>query len=250
MPILERDGASIAYDLHGPESGFPVLLFAPGGLRSQVNMWADPPGGPPRPWNDWRKVLAETFRVVAMDQRNAGRSKAPIRAGDSWHTYAADHLALMDHLGLQRFHTLGGCIGASYCLKLNEIAPQRIAAAVLQNPIGLHPEFPEYFAEGHAEWSKEQLTARPDLDPDALAAFGRNMWGGDFVYSVSREFARHCSVACLVLPGDDKPHPAVIGEELARIIPGAERLHPWKGAANMAEQRRRVIDFLAKHTPR
>ena len=97
MPILERDGASIVYEQYG--SGYPVLLFAPGGMRSRAEMWHSPASGPPRSWNDWTEVLASRYRVIAMDQRNAGRSRAPIRADHGWHTYAADHLALMDHLG-------------------------------------------------------------------------------------------------------------------------------------------------------
>ena len=248
MPTIARDGAHIYYEVYG--SGFPVLLFAPGGMRSRAEMWPAAPGGPPRSWNDWTKVLpGEGFTVVAMDQRNAGRSRAPIAADHGWHTYAADHLALMDHLGHRRFHTLGGCIGGSFCLKLNEAAPERVPAAVLQNPIGQHPTETDYFPKSFAEWSAEQKAARPDLDTKAVEAFGRNMWGGDFVFSVSRDFARRCRVPCLVLPGDDVPHPAATGEELAEILPRAEKLHPWKGPAHLAEQRRRVVDFLQRHTP-
>ena len=255
MPTFHRDGATIAYEVHG--RGFPVLLFAPGGLRSRMEMWHAPAGGPPRSWNDWTQVLSggvlgTTYTVVAMDQRNAGASRAPIKADHGWHTYAADHLALMDHLGHQRFHTLGGCIGGSFCLKICELAPERNTAAVLQNPIGFHPEHPRYFPDGFADWAKEQHAARADLDAAAVQAFGRNMWSGpnsDFVYSVSRDFARRCTVPCLVLPGDDIPHPAVTGAELARVLPKVEQLKDWKGPLHLDAQRRAVVEFLARHTP-
>lgn len=52
-------------------------------------------------------------------------------------TPAADHLALMDHLGFKSFAVMGGCIGGSYRFEAIEQAPDRVAAAVLQNPIGL-----------------------------------------------------------------------------------------------------------------
>jgi pimeloyl-ACP methyl ester carboxylesterase len=247
MPVLERPDAQIYFEEFG--DGYPVLLFAPGGLRSRLEMWHSPAAGPPRAWNDWTRALAAHYRVIAMDQRNAGRSRGAIAAEHGWHTYAADQLALMDQLGHRRFHTLGGCIGASFCLKLCELAPERISAAVLQNPIGLNPEAPSYFPESHRDWSQEQHAARPDLDPTALASFGRNLWQGDFVFSVSREVARRCQVPCLVLPGNDVPHPAIAGAELARLLPRCEVLDPWKGPEHLALQRERVLSFLRTHTP-
>jgi pimeloyl-ACP methyl ester carboxylesterase len=248
MPVLKRADAEIYYEEFG--SGYPVLLFAPGGLRSRIDMWHAPAEGPARPWNDWTDKLASRFRVVAMDQRNAGRSRGAIAAEHGWHTYAADHLALMDHLGHQRFHTLGGCIGASYCLKLCELTPARISAAVLQNPIGLNPELPSYFPDSHAAWSQELRAARPDLEEAAIAGFGRNMWDGGFVFSVTREFVRRCTVPCLVLPGNDTPHPQVIGAELLELLPDREELNPWKGPAHLDAQCERVIKFLDANAPK
>lgn len=37
MPVFTRPDAEIYYEVHG--SGFPLLLFAPGGLRSQLEYW-------------------------------------------------------------------------------------------------------------------------------------------------------------------------------------------------------------------
>ena len=185
-----------------------------------------------------------------MDQRNAGRSRGAIAADHGWHTYAADHLALMDHLGHKRFHTLGGCIGSSYCLKLCEVAPERVSAAVLQNPIGLHPELPTYFPDSHIAWAQGQRAARPELDEAALASFGRNMWDRDFAFSVTREFVRRCTVPCLVLPGNDSltpPSSAPSSRSRSRqhracSIPGrAQRISTSNASA--------LLRFLAKHTP-
>ena len=248
MPTFTRDGAALWYETRG--EGTAVLLFAPGGLRSRDAMWRASPGAPPRVWNDWTQVLpAAGYRIVTMDQRNAGQSLAPVGGNDGWHTYAADHLALMDHLGIERFHTLGGCIGASFCLRLCQDAPHRILSAVLQNPIGYNPAAPGYFPDGHAEWSKEQMAVRADLDPAALDSFGHNMWQGDFVYSVDRDFVRRCSTPCIVLPGDDAPHPAVIGEELRGLLPNTEYLRDWKGPAHLDAQKVGILAFLARHTP-
>lgn len=248
MPVLNCPDGEIHYQTHG--EGFPVLLFAPGGLRSRMDMWPAPPGGPTRPWVDWTQALpAAGFTAVAMDQRNAGASRTAIEADHGWHTYAADHMALMDHLGFDRFHVLGGCIGGSYCLKAVETAPTRVVSAVLQNPIGLHPEHPEYFPESHIAWTKEQMAERPELNAAAIAFFGRNMWDHPFVFCVDREFVRHCPVPTFLLPGTDTPHPAATSAELAELLPSVEVLTDWRGPDFLEQQRSRVVAFLKRHTP-
>lgn len=248
MPYLSRPDGRIHYEIFG--EGFPVLLFAPGGLRSRIELWSASAAGPPRPWVDWTQALPKAgFTAIAMDQRNAGLSQADVRADHGWHTYAADHLALMDHLGFEQFHVLGGCIGGSFCLKAVEAAPHRVLAAVLQNPIGLHPEQQDYFPNSHADWSREQLAARPALDAAALAAFGRNMWEHDFVFCVERDFVRKCPAPTFLLPGTDIPHPAATSAELAALLPGVEVLTDWRGPEHLDEQGSRVVAFLKRHTP-
>jgi len=247
MAMFRRDEAEIYYEEYG--AGYPVLLFAPGGMRSRSEMWHPAADGARRPWHDWTESLAGRYRVIAMDQRNAGRSRGAIAADHGWHTYAADQLALVDHLGIDHCHTLGGCIGASFCLKLCEIAPERFRAMVLQNPIGLNPEAPRYFPDAFAGWADEQRAARPELDADALAAFGHNLWGGEFVFAVDRAFVRSCTTPALVLPGNDIPHPRATGLELAELLPNNECLIDWKGPEHLDAQLRSVVDFLAAHTP-
>lgn len=247
MPVLTRDDAEIQYEEYG--SGYPVLLLAPGGMRSRMEMWHRPADGPARAWNDWTEVLANDYRVIAMDQRNAGASRGAVEADHGWDTYADDQIALLDHLGIARCHTLGGCIGSSFCLKLAELAPERVSAQVLQNPIGLNPEAPTYFPDAFADWAAELSPGRSDLDEHALASFCQHLWGGDFVFCTDRDFVRRCSIPSLVLPGDDTPHPHAIGLEVAELLPDADMLVDWKGPAHIDEQRKRVTGFLAKHTP-
>ena len=248
MPMLKRPDGEIYYETYG--SGFPVLLFAPGGLRSRLEMWHHPKDGPRRSWCDWTEVLADAgFSVVALDQRNAGQSVCAIEADHGWHTYTQDHLALMDHLGHQRFHTLGGCIGGSYCINIAEMAPNRTVTTVLQNPIGLHPEHPEYFPDSHKEWTKELLAKRRDLDEAKMVAFGKNMWDHEFVFCSSREFVKKFPMPAILLPGTDIPHPAATSDELIALLPGLEVVKDWRGPEHMDTQRGRVVAFLKRHTP-
>ena len=81
-------------------------------------------------FHDPRQALSDKYTVIAMDQRNAGRSVADVKPDHGWHTFAADHLALMDHLGFKKFHVMGGCIGGSYCFEAIEQAPERVQPSV------------------------------------------------------------------------------------------------------------------------
>jgi pimeloyl-ACP methyl ester carboxylesterase len=246
MPIFTRDGVELYYEEYG--AGYPVLLFAPGGLRSAISWWHQAPGAPPRPWMDPTVALAKQFRVIAMDQRNAEHSRAPIRAGDGWQSYAGDHIALLDHLGIERCHLMGGCIGSSFCLSLCERVPDRISAAVLQNPIGFDNNR-QVFGDTFGGWSKTMRERDADLDQATLDQFFTSMFGGDFTFNTTRDFVRRCQIPLLVMPGDDPPHPKIIGEEIARIAPKAEVLRDWKGPDKAAKVIPIVLDFLTRHTP-
>ncbi len=99
MPALRRGETTIEYEVHG--SGHPLLLLAPGGMRSATSFWGRAPFHP-------IPEFSGQYRVIAMDQRNAGRSRAPITAADGWHSYADDQLALLDELEVERCHLHGG----------------------------------------------------------------------------------------------------------------------------------------------
>jgi len=249
MPTLRNGDAEIYYEEYG--AGYPLLVFAPGGLRSQIDFWRRSPSQPDQPavWMDPMKVLAQRFRVIAMDQRNAGKSSAPVRATDDWGTYASDQIALLDHLGIERAHVMGGCIGSSFCLRLCRDVPKRIGAAVLQNPIGLAGNA-HIFEASFIGWRDAMRAIQPAVSDETFERFDRNLHGTDFVFSVSREDVVQCTVPLLVMPGDDGPHPTAIGEEIARIAPNAELLMNWKGPAYLDGTIEVVTDFLLRNTPR
>src|SRR4029077_19772345 len=83
MPTYQRGDASIYFEEHG--SGFPLLLLSPGGLNSTIDFWSR------MPFNPLEEFQSE-YRVIAMDQRNAGRSRGPLPVDDPWGGYADDQL--------------------------------------------------------------------------------------------------------------------------------------------------------------
>lgn len=240
MPTMTtRDGANITYDVVG--SGFPVLLFAPGGLRSAMSFWAN---------SEWNPItaLSDTFTVVAMDQRNAGTSTGPVTADDGWHTFTSDHQQLMDHLGFERFHVLGGCIGGPYCLGIMQAVPERVAAAVLQQSIGFDNNR-ETFYGLFDSWATALVADRSDVTQEALAAFRSNLFDQDFVFNVDRDFVRNCQTPMLVLMGDDIFHPQATSREIASLAPHAQLVEDWKSPGQIEATVSTVREFLLAHTP-
>jgi len=240
MPVFKDGAVELYYEERG--DGFPVLLIAPGGMRSAVPFWER------TPWNP-ALDLADGYRVIAMDQRNAGRSKAPVTADDGWHVYTSDQLALLDHLGVESFHVAGMCIGGPYCLGLVAAAPERVAAAVLFQTIGLSDNR-QAFYDMFDSWADELKPERPEVPAEAWERFKHNMYDGDFLFNVDRDFVAACETPLLVLCGNDLYHPRQTSLDIAALAPRAEFIEHWKEGEAQAVARVKVRAFLDAHTPR
>jgi pimeloyl-ACP methyl ester carboxylesterase len=242
MPVHQRQDVSIYYEEHG--SGFPLLLLSPGGLNSTVDFWARMPFNP-----------IETFKgevhMIAMDQRNAGRSSGPLPIDDPWAAYAEDQLGVMDHLGIREFLVMGCCIGCSFILKLIQRAPERIVAGVMEQPIGKDETNPGVFGPRiYTEWGENLVKKRSDITMDDINTFGERMFGEEFVISVPRQFLPTVKTPLLVMPGLDPAHPTGVGLEVARLLPNSELLEKWREPAEIVPQTiERVRQFLRAHTP-
>jgi pimeloyl-ACP methyl ester carboxylesterase len=240
MPQFDYDSTSIYFEEYG--SGFPVLLIAPGAMDSIIEMWAHATINP-------LALYGDTFRLIAMDQRNAGRSFGPLESEDPWGAYARDQLALLDHLGIDRFHVMGCCIGVSFALKLIEQAPGRVAAAVLQQPVGISGGNGALYEQMWRSWGT-RLLSRPDLRWNEIEEFGNRMWRDDFVVSVSRDSVRACRTPLLVLPGTDRYHPTATGREVAALAPAGRVLEPWNDSQQHVDQAAAAVrSFLQENTP-
>ncbi|MGH8057547.1 MAG: alpha/beta fold hydrolase [Candidatus Entotheonellia bacterium] len=240
MPVFKRDDIELYYEEHG--AGFPLLMISPGGMRSLASAWER------TPWNPIEQ-LAPSYRVISMDQRNAGQSVAPVRATDSWHVYTADQLAILDYLGIDRFHVAGMCIGGPYIMGLIEAAPQRVVSAVVFQTIGVDNNR-QAFYEMFDGWAKELRPRRPEVSEEAWESVKHNMYDGEFLLNVSREFVSRCQTPMLVLMGNDLHHPQSSSRELAALAPHATLIEHWKEPEYHAAVKEAVERFLAQHTPR
>ncbi len=241
MPFFERDGASIYYEESG--SGFPLLLLAPGGLNSSIAFWGRMPLNP-------LQAFSDDFRVIAMDQRNADRSRGPLDTRDPWGSYADDQLGLLDRLGIEKALVAGCCIGCSFIFKLVERQPQRIVAGVLMQPIGHDETNPGAFGpDTWTPWGQNLIDKGADLSMDTVEAFGHALFDSGFVFSVSRDFLRTIRTPMLLLYGNDRAHPRGISVEVASLLPNVELVERWRDPDVVPEVTERMRRFLQAHEP-
>jgi pimeloyl-ACP methyl ester carboxylesterase len=245
MPFYTKGDVRIRYEEAG--SGFPLLLVPGGGLNSRVSNW-------PNAVFNAMEIFKDEFRCITMDQRNAngGESTGPIPASDPWGAFADDQLGLMDHLGIRRFLFMGYCIGGCFAMKLMQRATDRVAAGVLVQTVGHHPEHPDYmYNSGRDVWAPELLPRRPDLTQAQIEPYLHALYRvqPDFVYSVSRDFARSCQTPILVLPDETPAHPHVSSVDVASLCPNAEiTVFPWREPPELkARTINRVRAFLRVH---
>lgn len=247
MPFYEKGDTRIYYEETG--SGFPLMVIPGGGLNSTATGLAR------HPFNPMEEFRGE-YRVITADLRNAngGQSSGPLEIDRPWDAYTDDHLGLMDHLGIHDFMVLGFCIGGPMIWNLLKRAPGRVVAAVLVQPSGFRPEQPDLFYQNNIKgWGPPLCARRPDITMDQVDAFLTQMYrrNADFVFTVTRDFVRHCQVPILVLPDDVPAHPYAVAMETVYLAPNAQvSLYPWKASPEQIPLAvHHIRTFLRAHRP-
>lgn len=130
MPTAVVDGITTRYDVSG--NGPPLLMYSPGGFDSKLENWAAL-GVYAR--TNILAHLREHYTCVTFDRRESGRSGGRVeRIG--WADYVAQGCGLLDHLGIDRAHLMGGCVGCSSVIAFAVARPERVRGMVLYSPAG------------------------------------------------------------------------------------------------------------------
>src|SRR5579871_6392017 len=206
--FYQKGSVRIAYQEAG--SGPPLLLIAGGGMNSRMA------GLPTSPFNPIDEFKGE-YRCIFADLRNAtaGESTGPLEVDRPWDSYADDHLGLMDHLGVGKFMVLGFCIGGPFIWNLLKRAPDRVVAAVPAQPVGYRPEMPTLMYDGAVGgWGPDVVKSRSEIKMETVEKFLNKMFltNPDFVFTVTRDFVRHCQT------------PVLFCRTMSRLIPTPS---PW-----------------------
>ena len=247
--FYERGPVRIYYEEAG--SGVPLLLIPGGGLNSTIAFFAGN-----SPFHAIEEFKGQ-YRCITADLRNAptGQSVGPVEVDRPWDSYADDQLGLIDHLGVDKFMVMGFCIGGPFIWNLLKRAPNRIAAAVVAQPVGWRPEMrdPKYPGAFWKGWPAQINAKRPEISLQTAEQFTIRMFetNPDFVFTVTRDFVRGCQNPVLMLPDDVPPHPLAPAMECAMLAPKAEvSIFPWKEPKERIPLAvRQIHSFLKAHQP-
>jgi pimeloyl-ACP methyl ester carboxylesterase len=255
MPTIVCDRIPTRYELYG--QGPTLLMFSPGGFNATIENW--------RTFSIYRRLklldhLPRAFECVAFDKRESGESGGRVELL-TWEKYAAQARDLLDHLGIERAHVIGGCIGCSIATALARAYPERAASLVLYSPAGgaayrrkQHDRFAAHlaFVAQHglvgvlalASESGASFSQDPRVGPWASVLRTDAHFGGDYVRldetqyrELIDETARtlfdrdavpgadrldEIDAPALVVPGDDESHARSAALHLAQQLPHAE----------------------------
>jgi pimeloyl-ACP methyl ester carboxylesterase len=115
--LTVKDGRTVAFADYGPENNVPVL-WCHGGPGSRLEPFPFVP-----------EATRAGLRIIGIDRPGYGRSTVhPGRTIGGW---AHDGLAVVDHLGIDRFMTTGLSTGGSHALALAVLAGTRAIGAVV-----------------------------------------------------------------------------------------------------------------------
>jgi len=152
MPILEFNGARIAYDTAGDHHTAMPILFIHAGVADRTM------------WDGQWAVFAERYRVVRLDTRGFGETVTQ----DVPYSNRDDVRALMDHLGIARAILIGCSRGGQIALDTAIETPDRVGALVVigSGPGGYEPQSlpDDYALEEVIEHEMEQAEAAEEIE--------------------------------------------------------------------------------------
>jgi pimeloyl-ACP methyl ester carboxylesterase len=130
MPIATIDGIATRYEVRG--AGAPLLMFSPGGFDATLEKWSAIGVYAKTKIMD---ALAARYRCIVFDRRECGQSGGRVERV-TWQHYVAQGKGLLDHLGIEKAHLMGGCMGCAPVAGFAAAHPEATLSMVLVWPVG------------------------------------------------------------------------------------------------------------------
>ena len=107
-------------------------MFSPGGFDGTVEKWTTA-GVYAR--TRMLEHLSRKYRCIVFDRRECGQSGGRVEHL-TWAHYVAQGKGLLEHLGIERAHLLGGCMGCCPVMAFGVAHPQATLSMILWWPVG------------------------------------------------------------------------------------------------------------------
>jgi pimeloyl-ACP methyl ester carboxylesterase len=251
MATAVIDGIETRYEVVG--SGDPLLMFSPGGFDATLDKW--------RTQGIYAQLqplehLSKSYSCIIFDRRETGESGGRVER-ITWADYVRQGADLLTHLGIDRAHVMGGCMGVCPVALFGVLHPERARSLVLFWPVG----GPKYrlsshlrFAEHLAFVKQNGLAAVVELAKGSKDSFGKDPRGGPWVSVLRRDAAFAASYVTqdvkryqLIVAGiartmfDRDTAPGAEPEDLMRldipalVVPGCDDTHAPSAARYLQE---------------
>lgn len=251
MPFAEIDGISTRYEVMG--DGPPLLMYSPGGFDARIEKWTD--------LGVYKRIklldhLPKHFKCITFDRRENGQSGGRVER-ITWDHFVRQGAGLLDHLGIEKAHLMGGCMGCCPVAAFGVALPHRTLSMVHYWPVG----GANYRISGHQRFARHLafveengLQAVVDLVKSHDKNFSADPRGGPWGQPIrnSEEFAaayaaldkaQYLLTVTAMYRGliDRDTAPGAEPEDLMRldipslIVPGADGFHATSAARYLQE---------------
>ena len=186
MATIVIDGITTRYEVVG--SGVPLLMFSPGGFDATLDKWTT--------LGVYARIkvldhLSKKYTCIVFDRRETGQSGGRVER-ITWSLYVAQGYGLLRHLGIDRAHVMGGCMGCSAAAAFAVTHPDATLSLLLWWPVG----GPKYRLNGHLRFAEHLGFVRQNgldgvvgLARSSSKSFGEDPRGGPWVSALRHDAA-------------------------------------------------------------
>jgi pimeloyl-ACP methyl ester carboxylesterase len=245
------DGIDTHYEVLG--AGPALLMFSPGGFDATIEKW--------RTQGIYARIkpldyLPQHFTCIVFDRRETGESGGRVERV-RWSDYVAQGKGLLDHLGVDRAHVMGACMGVAPATVFGVMHPQITRSLVLYLPVGgarYRINSHMRFAEHLAYVKHHGLAGVVELARSNGKSFGEDPRGGPWASVIRRDqsfvesyLAQDVAKYQLLVMGmgrtlfDRDSAPGAEPEDMMRldtralIVPGRDAAHAISAARYLEE---------------